>query len=123
MNSYFTKLTVGLAAIFFSFTLSAEIPVNAVWIDVRTPAEYDRGHLSDATLIPYDSIEKGIAALNLPKDTPIYLYCAVGGRAEKAKQSLEAINYTQVTNVGGLDDARKLVPVSVPVPVPAPTKP
>ena len=119
MNSYFEKLTLGLAAIFFSMALRAEIPANAVWIDVRTPAEYERGHLPQATLIPYDSIEKGIAALNLPKDTPIYVYCAVGGRAEKAKQSLEAINYTQVTNVGGLDDARKLVPV----PVQTPTKP
>jgi phage shock protein E len=114
MNSYFAKLTLGLAAIFLSMAVSAEIPANAVWIDVRTPAEFEQGHLSNATLIPYDGIEKGIAALKLPKDTPIYLYCAVGGRAEKAKQTLEAINYTQVTNVGGIDDARKLVELSKP---------
>ena len=52
MNRHFTKLTLGLAAIFFSLALSAEIPANAVWIDVRTPAEYERGHLPQATLIP-----------------------------------------------------------------------
>jgi phage shock protein E len=109
MNRFFARLTLGLTAILFSTVVSAEIPANAVWIDVRTPAEFERGHLPNATLIPYDSIEKGIAGLNLAKDTPIYLYCAVGGRAEKAKQTLEAIKYTQVTNVGGLDDARTRV--------------
>lgn len=109
MNNLFAKLTLGLAAMVLSIVVSAEIPANAIWIDVRTPAEFERGHLPNATLIPYDLIEKGIAGLDLPKDTPIYLYCAVGGRAEKAKQTLEAINYTQVTNVGGLDDARKRV--------------
>lgn len=88
---------------------NAEIPDNAVWIDVRSPAEYSQGHLSEATLIPFDGIEKGIAALNLPKNTPVYLYCAVGGRAEKAKVRLEAIQYSNVINVGGLDDARKLL--------------
>lgn len=92
-----------------SLGLKAEIPDNAVWIDVRSPAEYSQGHLPNATLIPYDGIEKGIAGLNLPKDTPLYLYCAVGGRAEKAKQRLEAIAYSNVTNVGGLGDARELV--------------
>lgn len=86
----------------------AELPANAVWIDVRTPSEYASGHLQQAVLIPFDGIEAGIAQLQLPKDTPIYLYCAVGGRAEKAKQRLDALDYTNVTNVGGLADARAL---------------
>jgi len=96
-------------SVFLSLSAAAEIPENAVWIDVRTPSEYSRGHLPNATLIPYDGIEKGIAAMNLPKDTPVFLYCAVGGRAEKARQRLQAIDYSNVTNVGGLEDARKLV--------------
>lgn len=87
----------------------AELPANAVWIDVRTPAEYDAGHLPGATLIPYDGIEKGIKALDLGKDTPIYLYCAAGGRAEKARQQLLRMEYTNVTNAGGLADARELL--------------
>jgi phage shock protein E len=86
----------------------AQVPANAVWIDVRTPTEYASGHLEEAALIPYDGIEAGVARLQLEKDTPIYLYCAVGGRAEVAKKRLEAQNYTNVTNVGGLLDARKL---------------
>ena len=92
----------------------AEVPADAVWIDVRSPTEYASGHLQQATLIPFDGIEAGVARLQLSKDTPIYLYCAVGGRAEKAKQRLEALDYTNVTNVGGLEDARKLAVSSQP---------
>ena len=92
----------------------AEVPPNAVWIDARSATEYASGHLQQATLIPFDGIEAGIAQLQLSKDTPIYLYCAVGGRAEVAKKRLEALDYTNVTNVGGLDDARKLAGASQP---------
>ena len=86
----------------------AEVPAKAVWIDVRTPTEYASGHLQQAVLIPFDGIEAGVARLQLAKDTPIYLYCAVGGRAGKAKQRQDALDYTNVTNVGGLADARAL---------------
>jgi len=92
----------------------AELPAEAVWIDVRTPAEFAQGHIEQATLIPFDGIEAGIAKLQLPKDTPIYLYCAVGGRAETAKQRLEALDYSAVTNVGGLQDAQQLIAADAP---------
>lgn len=86
----------------------ADVPADAVWIDVRTPTEYASGHLEGAVLIPYQGIEKGVAELKLERDAPIYLYCAVGGRAEAAKKRLQSVGYTQVTNVGGLSDAREL---------------
>lgn len=99
---FFSALLLGVVS-------RAEVPANAVWIDVRTPAEYAQGHLPQAQLIPYDGIEVGVAGLHLSKGAPIYLYCAVGGRAEKARQSLLAQGYTNVTNAGGLEDARQLV--------------
>jgi len=96
----------------------AEVPADAVWIDVRTPDEYAQGHLEQALLIPFDGIEAGVARLKLPKDAPIYLYCAVGGRAGQAKARLDAVGYTNVTNAGGLADARRLAagPSSAPPP-------
>ncbi|MEE4147188.1 MAG: rhodanese-like domain-containing protein [Halieaceae bacterium] len=97
-----------LAALLAGTSAGASAPADAVWIDVRTPAEYNRGHLTQAQLIPFDGIEAGVARLGLAKDTPIYLYCAVGGRAEKARQSLLAQGYSDVTNAGGLEDARQL---------------
>jgi phage shock protein E len=110
---YFKRYGIALAALtmMFSFGCTAEIeapPADGVWIDVRTSEEYAEGHLEQATLIPYDVIEKGVAALELSRDTPIYLYCRSGNRAGQAKTALEAQNYTNVTNVGGLDNARAL---------------
>lgn len=98
---FFASLSASMAS-------RAELPKDAVWIDVRTPGEYSQGHLQQAQSIPFDSIEAGIARLRLPKDTPIYLYCAAGGRAEAAKQRLEAIDYRNVTNVGSLENARQI---------------
>lgn len=91
-----------------------QVPSDAVWIDVRSPAEFAEGHLTQAKLIPFNGIEVGVAALDLPTDAPIYLYCAVGGRAEVARLRLRARGYSNVINVGGLDDARKLAGVSEP---------
>lgn len=94
--------------LFNASAAQAQLPADAVWIDVRTPTEYASGHLPQAQLVPFDKIEVGVAKLGLEKGTPIYLYCAAGGRAEKARQSLQALGYTNVTNAGGLDDARQL---------------
>lgn len=103
------KWAVGvIATLLMAMTVSAEIPENAVWIDVRSVPEFATGHLDRAHSIPYDGIESGIAALEISKDTPLYLYCAVGGRAGIAKERLERMGYNNVTNVGGLDDARRL---------------
>jgi phage shock protein E len=106
-----TKLSVvGALLLVFAGTSPAREPApEAVWIDVRTLSEFDAGHLEGAHHIPFDAIEKGVARLELDRATPIYLYCAVGGRAERAKHSLERIGFTAVTNVGGLEDARQLV--------------
>ena len=92
----------------------AELPENAVWIDVRTPGEYAEGHLAGARQIPFDGIEAGINKLDLAKDTPIFLYCGSGGRSEVAKQALERKGYTQVNNVGGLGDALELTGQKTP---------
>ena len=102
-------LVLSIPAVFFGHLRAGEnVPEGAVWTDVRSPQEFARGHLPGAELIPFDGIEAGVARLGLAKDTPIYLYCAVGGRAEVARQRLEAIDYSNVTNVGGLEDARQL---------------
>lgn len=98
-----------LLALLLSTPLAwSQLPDNAVWIDVRTPSEFAQGHVEDATLIPWDGIETGIRALKLDKDAPIVLYCGSGGRAERAREALQANGYSQVTNAGGLEEAQAL---------------
>jgi phage shock protein E len=90
----------------------AQLADNAVWIDVRSYAEYQQGHLEGASLIPFDGIEKGVMKLGLEKSQPIYLYCGSGKRAETARERLQAMGYSAVTNVGGLHDAQALAATS-----------
>jgi phage shock protein E len=104
-----TAVALGLAFYLSAGRDGPPAPPEAVWIDVRSAEEYARGHLRQAPRIGHDEIESGIAALALDTDTPIYLYCAAGGRAGMAKSRLEALGYTNVTNVGGLEDARQLL--------------
>ena len=100
--------------LFTATAAQAQPSADAAWIDVRTPAEYASGHLPQAQLIPFDAIEIGVAKLDLAKGTPIYLYCAAGGRADKARRTLLAHGYTNVTNLGGLDDARQFASKTAP---------
>ena len=41
------------------------------------------------------------------KDEPIFTYCAAGKRAERAKNLLIRNGFSNVTNLGGIQDASK----------------
>ena len=99
-----------------SFSALAQATDNALLIDTRSPAEYQDGHIQGAVLIPYDAIESGIFKLSPTKDTPIYLYCGSGGRAEMARKRLEHRGYTQVTNLGGMTEAKAFMDKSAAQP-------
>ena len=77
-----------------------------VVIDVRSQEEWDEGHVESAILIPHNQIGKQITKRVPDKATPILLYCRSGGRAGRAMTLLKKMGYTDVTNLGGLDDAR-----------------
>ncbi len=108
MIRYTRALVLLCCTLLFTATSHAEVPADAVWIDVRSPAEYADGHLEQAHNIPWDGIEVGIQALGLNRDTPIYLYCASGYRSAVARERLQRRGYTQVVNAGGLEDASRL---------------
>lgn len=80
---------------------------EAVWIDVRTPAEYQDGHKEGAYNIPHTEIGLRIGELNLNKDAEINLYCRSGKRASMAQATLKGMGFTHVQNIGGLNDALK----------------
>ncbi len=75
-------------------------------IDVRTQAEWDEGHLEVAIHIPLDQIADRIGEVAPDKDQKICLHCRSGGRSGQAMTQLEGLGYTNVENVGGLEEAR-----------------
>ena len=71
-------------------------------VDVRTPEEYETGHIPSALLIPHDTFTE-----NLPtedKDALIILYCRSGSRAGIVKNTLEEMGYTNIHNFGGVSN-------------------
>ena len=81
---------------------------GAVLLDVRTGEEYAGRHLNGAVNIPVGDLQSRIGEVEKlsgsHKDKPIVVYCQSGSRADKAKATLRAAGYTQVTNLGGIDD-------------------
>ncbi len=109
----FLHLLLGLLATVIASATGAQPgpPAGAVWIDVRSPAEFAGGHLEGAHNIPHEEIVEGIAGLQLDYDTPVYLYCRSGRRADAARSALRQAGYTDVVNVRTLDAARALAAI------------
>lgn len=73
--------------------------MNPVIIDVREPSEFDRGHVEGAINIPPSQLMAGAPQLkNLPKDTPLVLYCLSGSRSNSSMRFLQAMGFTNLTN-------------------------
>lgn len=81
---------------------------GAVLLDVRTTEEYSERHLDKAVNISVDKLSGQMSEVEKltsgDKTKPIVVYCQAGGRAGKAKEMLTKAGYTQVTNLGGIDD-------------------
>ncbi|MDQ7773318.1 MAG: rhodanese-like domain-containing protein [Elusimicrobiales bacterium] len=71
---------------------------GAVFVDVRTPAEFAAGNRPGSLNIPLDSIAEG--AKKLDKDRPVILSCASGARSGVAAGILRAMGFRDVTNAG-----------------------
>ena len=72
---------------------------NVFLLDVRTPDEFSLGSLPGAVNIPLDEIRDRIT--EIPKDIPVYAFCAVGLRGYLAYRILSQRGYDNVRNLSG----------------------
>jgi len=86
---------------------------KAIVIDVRSLAEWQEGHLSNAKHIEWTNLESKIGEVSSYKKQTIFLYCQSGNRSEKALEILKNLGYSKVINLGGLSDAQELLGVEV----------
>ena len=68
-------------------------------LDVRTPDEFSLGSLPGAINIPLDEIRDRMD--EIPKDKPVYVFCAVGLRGYLAYRILVQHGYDKVRNLSG----------------------
>ena len=73
-------------------------------LDVRTPKEYETGHIPRAICIPNETIDKTPPALLPDKQQLILVYCRSGQRSAAAAKKLADMGYTNVVDFGGLID-------------------
>ena len=84
-----------------------KLPDNAVLLDVRRIEEFNAGHIDGAVLVPHDTIAEKIGAVVPNKNTPVYVYCRSGRRSAIAVEAMEKLGYTDLTDLGGMDEAKK----------------
>lgn len=69
---------------------------NAVLIDVRTPQEFEKGHLIDALNLNWNGSEFASQLATLDKSEPVFVYCLSGARSGSAAVKMKSEGFTQV---------------------------
>jgi phage shock protein E len=98
--TYSVALAIGIL-------LSSSSYADPVWIDVRSVFENRIDNIEGDIRISHSEIVAKVSEIYPDKNTEIHLYCRSGGRAGYALSSLVNAGYKNVSNAGGIDDARK----------------
>jgi NADPH-dependent 2,4-dienoyl-CoA reductase/sulfur reductase-like enzyme/rhodanese-related sulfurtransferase len=78
--------------------LAAPVSEQAFLLDVRTPQEFESGHILNAVNIPVDDLRSRLG--ELPRDRKIAVYCQVGQRGYLAIRILLQSGFS-AANIGG----------------------
>ena len=95
---------------------------DVVYLDVRTPQEFEEGHPPRAINIPvvFPNPQSGqmesnsefmnVVEAHVPKDTPVVVGCKMGGRSQMAAELMSGAGYVDLSNMqGGFGGARDRV--------------
>jgi len=73
-------------------------------IDVRTPAEFDAGHVVGALNIDVNGPDFSDRIAELDADDPYLVYCRSGNRSAIAASQMEDAGFKDIADAGGLAD-------------------
>lgn len=76
---------------------------GAALIDVRSTGEFSGGHIPGARNIPVGDIGRRAGEIG-PKDAPVVVYCASGGRSAAATSQLKSLGFQKVYDLGGMSN-------------------
>jgi phage shock protein E len=83
---------------------------DGAWvIDVRSPGEFQSGHLPGAINIPLDELESAMPRRVTDKNQVLLLHCQSGMRSGSARQKLQGMGYAKAFNLGSYTRAKDLV--------------
>jgi phage shock protein E len=120
MTANWTPLIIfcGVAAAFWLLKRAGQISAaaarnhlknGALVIDVRSPGEFNSGHLPQAINVPLDEIETTLPRRVKDRQQVLLLHCLSGTRSALAKGKLKRLGYANVFNLGSLRRAHAVV--------------
>ncbi|MFM6925988.1 MAG: rhodanese-like domain-containing protein [Ferruginibacter sp.] len=87
--------------------LKTIISEGAFLVDVRTPGEFNSGHVKGSVNIPLDSLPNQLAKFKNKKN--IIVFCRSGMRSSQAKNILQQNGFTNVINGGTWNNVSQFV--------------
>ena len=93
-----------------SFNLLAD---DKLVIDVRTLPEWEKKRIDNTLLIEWQDLLTAVNKMDIKKNREILLFCRSGNRSGKAKKILEENGYTNVKNLGSIQDAGNFLKLPV----------
>jgi rhodanese-related sulfurtransferase len=80
---------------------AAEVPADALLVDVREPDEWTAGHAPGAVHIPLGQL--GTRYTEIPQDGRVYLICRAGSRSSQAAHALAGAGWDVVNVSDGMN--------------------
>ncbi len=118
MNWTTILIVVAAIALFLTVSKAGQISAKdatgylkngALVIDVRTPGEFNSGHLTNAINIPLDEIATAVPQRVKDKSQVLLLHCASGMRSGIAQKKLNSLGYTNAFNLGSYGRAKSVL--------------
>jgi rhodanese-related sulfurtransferase len=76
-----------------------EYQAGALFLDVRSQAEWNQGHIAKSLLIPLDDLPSQLD--ELPRDRDIVVVCRSGARSKEGAMILRQAGFSRVTCMTG----------------------
>ncbi len=83
--------------------------IDVQLIDVRTPEEFNSGHIENAINFNYFSEDFKDSISLLQTNVPVYIYCRSGKRSSKSVEAFKTVGFDSIYQLkGGLLNWKKL---------------
>lgn len=82
-------------------TIFEDKPEDLVVLDVRTFGEFQPQRLPDAVLIDFYRADFAEQVAELDRDVPYLMYCRTGNRSGMARELMEELGFTDVSDIRG----------------------
>jgi rhodanese-related sulfurtransferase len=86
---------------------------NAPLLDIRTPAEFNDGHIEKAINCDWYATTFESQVLLLDKSKPVFIYCHSGGRSAAAVAKMNTLGFKEIYELAGGISSWKMAGLAV----------